>query len=188
MMRKLMLTLAVAIAITGMMAANASAETIDLAFTGSIYLGHIDPGSPSSESDEVGYIAYLITLASNAEPVSNGVNTYDRLGSTASGSFPAPTGGDRTNTPTTEQLLIDVTGYNYLLGKYGNESYVWFVSGIGPNDDVRLPKNDGADGVGEISHFTLFGERTTVPDGGLTVMLLGIGMGGLAILSRKFRA
>jgi hypothetical protein len=42
------------------------------------------------------------------------------------------------------------------------------------------------DNQGRISHVSIYG-LAQVPDGGLTVMLLGLGVGSLALFSRKFR-
>ncbi len=82
---------------------------------------------------------------------------------------------------------IDNSGglYSYLLGKYGNESYLFYIGGL--NDSaISLPTSFGPGGG--LSHQVVFSARTPdlrVPDAGATALLLGLGLVGLLPFTRK---
>ncbi len=77
---------------------------------------------------------------------------------------------------------IDTQTYEYVLGKYGNNAYLFYIADL--SGIVQLPSTLKGKGL---SHQVLFdSERTNVPDGGTTVALLGFGMVGLEILRRRW--
>jgi hypothetical protein len=169
------------------MVLQASALTI----TDVNYLGSTDPGSPASESDEAAYINYLtgmtlgdtdLDVAAADVPV-DGPKTYDfRRSNNSFATLPTVTvddadksGDDPAPGP------IDITGISYILAKYGGVAHVWYVGNL--TGSQTLPADLGK-GAG-LSHYTTFGERVGVPDGGATAVLLGVGMLGLAALRRK---
>lgn len=95
---------------------------------------------------------------------------------TGLGTLPSPVQlGVKTDTSTP----IEVTagpGLEYLLGKYGTLSVLYYVGGIADGEAIVLPPKFNNNGI---SHQVVFG-ATTVPDGGLTVALLGLGLAALA--------
>ena len=70
----------------------------------------------------------------------------------------------------------------YLLAKYGTVGHVWYLP---PATTVTIPADAPAGGL---SHWDLFTAREVeVPDGGMTLMLLGGALVGLESLRRRFR-
>jgi hypothetical protein len=173
----------------GLTAPSARADTTALAVGDAYYLGSIDPGSPSSVAYEAGYINELITLGTGATTsitVHPHTWAYSRVGSTLVTTFPPALGGTAFTSADSPALTgINVTGYTYLLGKFGDRDYVWDVAGL---QTVDLPSHPVAGLHGDgLSHYALF-NPSSVPDGGMTLMLLGGALVGLATLRRKFRA
>jgi hypothetical protein len=75
----------------------------------------------------------------------------------------------------------------YVLIKDGDLGWsFWDISGWNGTDAIEFSSFYGGN-QGKISHVTIYGPSSAVPDGGLTVMLLGLGVGSLALFSRKFR-
>src|SRR5512143_1734369 len=119
-MKRLLVTLSIAgVALLGL-TSRANANTI-LAFGDAQSLGSLIPGSPSSPSDEAGYITNLVGLAAPSTRVVIGSHTYDRTSNNSFGVLPAATdvGSVTVITPPGSASGIDVTGLTYLLGKYG---------------------------------------------------------------------
>jgi hypothetical protein len=89
-------------------------------------------------------------------------------------------GTDNIDTPAGPKSFdLDLTGWSYVLLKYGDNFQYYYIE-PGTTSVSFGPLRYG------LSHYAFFGP-TAVPDGGLTVMLLGLGVGGLALFSRKFR-
>ncbi|MBN1569549.1 MAG: hypothetical protein JXA73_17020 [Acidobacteria bacterium] len=84
-------------------------------------------------------------------------------------------------------ITLDVSGWTYLKLKWDGMWQFYYVAGLSDEPitfySTAFNKNDEPQAL---SHYTYFGP-TTVPDGGLTVLLLGIGVGGLALFSRRLR-
>jgi hypothetical protein len=99
-----------------------------------------------------------------------------------------------------EDALIDyisgtaITGFGelYLYVKDGNQDpafYIFNISGWNGTDDLKL-ENFWV-GNGAISHVSILGggtPTTNVPDGGATVALLGLALGGIGYVRRKLTA
>ncbi len=183
----------------------AHANTI-LSFGDAQSLGSLIPGSPADPSDEAGYITNLVGLAAPSTGVVIGSHTYDRTSNNGFGVLPAATdvGSVTVVTPPGSASGIDVTGFLYLLGKYGDGvipggpspkadaepnggDYVWYVGNLSglvdiPSDSSTWPGH----GHQGLSHWALFNPSTThVPDGGVTVLLLGAGLCALTLIRRK---
>ena len=163
----------------------ALATPIDLAVGDAYYLGRINDGVPSGDSQTEGYVNYLRTLTAGQGSTPYLGETYDRLNSTVGGPFPVAVYIDRDNTGNN---TINAAGYGYILAKYGNNpSLVWFVNGsvteITVPTSYLLPGTTG----GGLSHVAWL-SRVTVPDGGATLMLLGGALLGLGALRRKLGA
>ena len=79
---------------------------------------------------------------------------------------------------------IDTTKYEYVLGKYGNNAYLFYIADL--TGFVQLPGKLGGKGL---SHQVAFdSDRINVPDGGTTVALLGLAFVGLEIARRRWAA
>jgi hypothetical protein len=188
-MKKLLAILFVAVAVIGCGAG--SAQALELTIGDIYYLGRIVDGTPAGESNEAAYVNYLKELAPLADvgpvsvdPLISG-QYFTRSGNpfgypslpTAVFHFrydPPPAGGSFTS-----------TGFQYILGKYGQgETHVWY-SQTGFTGTVVVPWLSSEQRG--LSHITLL-NPTTVPDGGATLMLLGGALVGLGALYRKFRA
>ncbi len=78
---------------------------------------------------------------------------------------------------------INSTQYSYVLGKYGNVAYLFYLGNLAPGV-YELPATLGGNGL---SHEILFNSASRVPDGGVTMALLGFGLVGVALLQRKLK-
>lgn len=181
---KKLITLLSAVCLAAVLATPITVGAIALTISDSYYLGSIVPGHPAGESHEEGYIDQLRGMAAPSGPTTVGGQTYVR----SSNPFGVPDGA---NLPAAdfelkyeEQSLqnpFTLPGsYVYLLAKYGaagttQHSYVWVIAGL--SGEVSVP-NDG------LSHISLF-NRVGVPDGGITLLLLGSALTGLAAFRRK---
>jgi hypothetical protein len=156
---------------------NASALTIG----DSQELGFVDPGLPASDADRTLFVNALIGLALNGSTHVI-IGPHDNLATRSNNDFgPLPTAVFALNGGTT---TIDLgTGlYSYLLAKYDGPNYgseVWYVGNL--SGIITIPATGGGYGL---SGWTLFGPGVGVPDGGITVMLLGVALGAIGIARR----
>jgi hypothetical protein len=157
-----------------------------LSFGDSRDLGSVTPPEPASPSDEEGYINTLISLSPGVHTV--GTYTYTRT-MAGCGTCPAAVFVSRSDYPTIKNGMVQVDlgtgGFTYLLAKYdgpNGASEVWNVQGL--SGLVRIP---GYLGMYAISHCSLFGAGGGVPDGGVTVMLLGSALGALGVARRYLK-
>jgi hypothetical protein len=107
----------------------------------------------------------------------------------AFGSLGTPTldGAERVSTPLDEP--VDLTGFSYAVVHYGAGPGGTPGGGVAffqiTNDLDTFPQSgSGPNGFGGISSVDLFQSIPGVPDGGLTVMLLGAALGALGIARR----
>jgi hypothetical protein len=158
--------------------------------------GAVQPATPANDSSEVNFINNLRSIshvgqnAPSYPPLlddgtfaNTGANLYDRFDTVIPAGPEATTvGGMQGQSPGTINLGA-VGSWFYLLGKFGNTSYVWYVGHLG--GEIDLPTTLGAGGG--LSHYSLYNPATTsVPEGGTTVALLGLALGLLALARRKF--
>lgn len=73
--------------------------------------------------------------------------------------------------------------YSYVLGKYGNVAYVFYIGNLGAGS-YTLPAT--MDNLGLSHEIGLTAVRANVPDGGTTIALLGAGLVGLVFFQRRF--
>jgi hypothetical protein len=149
-----------------------------------ILVGSIDNGIPSSEANEAGWVSQLITLGANVGPVAS-TNPAGETLQRSSAPITWPTTAVtfvKKEAEGTLDLTPLVTGFTFILAKYGNgadagqHSDVYFVNGhVG--EFTGLP-------TAGLSHVSYFGGGS-VPDGGATVALLGLGLAALALIRRK---
>ena len=160
--------------------------------TDPFFLGAVDPGSGSPD-DQAGLINNLLTIAADAGAddgfsVTIDGRLYNRSDNACVGCPAASTTGELAD-DTDPSTTIDATNWVYLKAKYGNTMVVWYVENI--NDTVQIPANFGPGGSapgagGGLSHWVLYNPTPpTVPDGGATLGLLGLGMLGLGYLRRR---
>ena len=142
-------------------------------------LGFLWPGiqRKSSNQDRGIYVNHLLGMALGAIDIANG-QVYFRSShgfKSLSSAVWAANGGGR---------IIDLRGgsYTYLFATYkGYGSEVWYVGNL--SGLIRIPFLAGQ---GSLTGWTLFRRGTiAVPEGGVTVMLLGVALGVLA-LARRF--
>ena len=174
-MRKTLIAVTTGLALA-LGAANADALTI-----GDVrYLGQIDDGAPADATSEASYINSLLDLAAGAAaaPCTLAASEdCDRINSTLStvGKADAVAAGAVKEDPT--DGTVSVTGFQWLLAKYGGESLVWYVGDLSGNQSVP---------TAGLSHLSLYNPGTTqVPDGGATLGLLGLGLLGLGYVRRR---
>jgi len=87
-----------------------------------------------------------------------------------------------------EYVAGDIVGpIAYLLVKDGRQQPAWYLfnlTGLGWDGMEKIEVQGFWPNQGEISHVSLYGNRTGVPDGGTTMMLVGMAMIGLGALRR----
>ena len=167
----------------------------------SAFLGFFSPGEPADTAAEVGYINNLITLGAGAVgPITSFLSgPFDP--SVANAAFVGETGSN----------VVSVTGYTYLLAKYGSGKngkggdYVWYVKGLTgayviPQEALSLiGSSKKGSGLVGLSHYTLFNRIASVPDdgtiltgsvpdGSTTLVLLSGALFGLEGVRRRFSA
>jgi hypothetical protein len=143
-------------------------------------LGFLWPGIQKKTADQnkLMYVNHLIGMALGAIDVANG-EVYFRSNhgfKSLPSAVSAVSGGGRTINLRTAGL------YTYLFASYnGYGSEVWYIGNL--RGIITIPfLAAGHSLIG----WTLFGPRSIgVPDGGITVMLLGVALGVLA-LARRF--
>lgn len=161
-------------------AALSSASALTLA--SSQYLGSATPGTPSSPGDEAAYINGLIPLSLNTSFEFTSNQFLNRSGNSF-GSLPTAviTGAtkDEANNP---NPIVSVSGWNYVAGKYGKDTYFWYVGGM--TGSITLDEDNVSGGLSHVSRYNAEPTRR-VPDGGATLVLLGAALSGLGAIRRS---
>lgn len=145
------------------------------------YLGKISPNNPSSPTDEVSYINALNDLAAGAGDTGPILGqTFNRVSSTLAGPFSEALLAGATKEEPTDGSLELVTPTEYIYGKYGGFALVWY-NPAGFTGTVTVP-------TAQLSHLSTYQATTTsVPDGGATLALLGLGLGAIGFAGRKLK-
>jgi hypothetical protein len=108
--------------------------------------------------------------------------TYFRSGNSFS---PLPAAVWAGNLGAVTDVDLGSGGYYYLFAKYDGPNYgseVWYVGGL--SGVVTIPATGGRY---DLSGVTLFNTGTSVPDGGMTLLLLGTALTGLGAARRFLR-
>jgi hypothetical protein len=156
-------------------------SALDLVVGDAQYVGAIVDGVPpggGDPSNEFNWLNELIDVAAGDSAASTNPagETLDRTDSTLAGPLPSPFAEFKSDPP--QGTYIVAANSLYLLGKYGagasgeQVSHVWYLGNLAVGTSVSLP-------LDALSHDTLF-----VPDGGLTLMLLGLGLAGIGATKR----
>jgi hypothetical protein len=166
----------------GLIATRASAVPLTFAANG---VGSYEPASAANNDIQVTAAANaLITWHNGGANPNGGAITYTLINGTAvpDGAIPTPAtfGAKDENAPF--DSVSSVTS-DYVLGKYGNVAYLFYIGAL-PDGTYELPSVIGGN---ELSHEVSFAAATTVPDGGVTMALLGCTLLCLEGVRRKFR-
>ena len=190
-MRKKLLAIGSALAMTLMCASTASALAIDLTVGDANFVGTVIDGIPPNDANEPLYVNSLIEVAPGAfDDECNYVNSEDcdRTLSTLAIALPAVPLTGQLKTETDEANNVLVNGWAYISGKYGNDGIrVWYIGNLAATDTVTLPTNFNGTTGPALSHWTLYtADQFDVPDGGTTAALLGLSLVGLGMIRRRF--
>jgi hypothetical protein len=196
-MKRMMMFAACALAL-GLGAVSAQATTLDITTntTTAVFLGYFEPGIPPEQSQQIQYLNVLLGLAPNAVGNYNNPPHFQTITRSAFACPSCPASAvlsgnhrEESEDPGFSNTPNLGTGYQFLVGHYGGgrpggESLVWWVGGL--TGDVTIPLEATNDR--ELSNWTLYNPTTSVPDGGMTLMLLGGALLGLEVLRRRFCA
>jgi hypothetical protein len=158
---------------------NASAFTLDFQDTRS--LGYVDPSDATGSAQEAVYVNTLIGFAQGSG-LHSGIDGHDYFRrNTSCGTCGAAAFSIADNSGS-NIVNLGTGGFTYLLGTYMTRSVIWNVQGL--TGVITIPDylNNCA-----LAHWTLFGPGGAVPDGGTTVMLLGMAFGALGLARRFLR-
>jgi hypothetical protein len=162
------------------------AGAFTLNFNDSLNLGWVNPGDAVGSAQEAVYVNTLISFAQGSG-LHSGINGHDyfRL-NTSCGTCPAAVFSSTDNSGS-NTVNLGVGGFTYLLGEYQkpngvSRSVIWKIQGL--TGVITIPDYYSQCAL---SHWTLFGPGNGVPDGGTTVMLLGMAFGALGIARRFLR-
>jgi hypothetical protein len=163
-----------AVLCAAMLAVSHNASALSLNVGDSHELGFLWPGIPSGDQNRVTYVNHLVGMALGAIDIANG-QIYFRSNN-AFNSLPTATwalNGTGTN------INLGAGGvYTYLFAEYGVfGAEVWYIGDL--SGIIKIPGFSRDCGLTE---WTLFGPGVPgVPDGGITAMLLGLGLCSVGI-------
>ncbi len=161
-----------------MFAPSHDAKAFGLGVGDSHELGFLWPGIQTDNQNKAIYVNHLIGMAVGAIDVANG-EVYFR----SNHGFKSLPTADRALNGVGRTINLRTGGlYTYLFATYeGYGSEVWYVGNL--SGIITIPFLAAGH---YLTGWTLFGPRGVgVPDGGITVMLLGVALGVLA-LARRF--
>lgn len=165
-----------------------SARALDFNWDGSTgMVGTIRSGEPANPEYEADYANWLLGLASNVETTHDfgspeGSHTF-KTSSVDYDSAVALSNGQQSGG-------LSGSGWDWVLAKYDGPNggdVLWYVGGAAftlPSDSEGLWENTAGEGYG-LSHWTGFGGSTSVPDGGMTAILLGLGLAAIAAVASR---
>ena len=173
---------------------NASATTTNLTFGDSFELGYVHPDVPQGDADRVNFIDFMIDNVApggSGDDVINGHHDMEFRTTNSFSLLPEPT------TVGIHNLGMNITSFNtatlgtfdYLFAHYGGQhggtSFIWDISGL--TGTITIPSSYMGYGL---SGWSLVNQLTpgTVPDGGATIMLLGLGLSALGMVRRFLKS
>ena len=153
-------------------------------------IGTVDPAAPADVAIEVQYVNQLIALANEGTKDLQELNVPDTpqapyiydVNDSFAGPFPLPVAADGAQYGYTNLSFNLTSGADYLLAKFGNQAAIYWLDGL--SGDITLVSPFPTQGGG-LSHITLF-NQTSVPEPA-TMLLLGLGLLGVAGARRKFK-
>jgi hypothetical protein len=85
-------------------------------------------------------------------------------------------------------ITLDLTGWSYVKLKWGHNWQFYYIAGETGDREFESTGLNQNGGQQALSHYTFFGpSQNRVPDGGSTLMLMGLALSGLAVLKQAFR-
>ena len=159
-----------------------------LTFGDSQDLGQVLFGIPSGDAARTSYVNHLIGMALNTSDTFSG-QTFNRTGASCG---TCPTAVFNSNGTSAPLIDLGTGGFTYIFVKYDGPnagSEVWNLQGL--TGLISIPTHGLAGQNYGLSGWTIFGGTTPprqVPDGGSTVALLGVALGGLEAARRMLRA
>jgi hypothetical protein len=162
------------------LALTSQATLIDYSTMG---VGNWDPGSKYNNPVDATLAANGLVTWHNGGVDVNTVLTEATftLGTASLGVLPGPLSFSFKDETGPAWDSFDASLYSYVLGKYGNVTYLFYLgneTGI-----FELPEKMDSGGLSHEIAFTTR-ESTSVPDGGMTLMLLGSAFAGLGTVRR----
>jgi hypothetical protein len=157
---------------------NSQALTVDYSTMG---VGNWDPGSAYNNDTDATTAANALVTWYNGGANANGVlaGATFTLASTSLAPLPNPLTFSFKD-DSAPFVSFDASLYSYVLGKYGNVTYLFYIGNLSGMYDLPLT---GPNQLG-LSHEIGFVSRTSVPDGGMTVIMLGSALAGLGAVRR----
>ena len=173
--RKLLLCMAACAAVLAF-SHNANALTLNVG--DSHELGFLWPGVPSGNQNRVNYVNHLVGMALGSIDIANGqiyFRSNHSFGSTPTAVWALNGTGATIN--------LGAGGvYTYLFANYtGFGAEVWYIGNL--SGIITLP---AIAGLFRVTNWTLLGPGAgvSVPDGGITAILLGLGLCSVGIFRR----
>jgi hypothetical protein len=181
---KIIRTISIVVAIVAAISVVASANATTLSIGDSRELGLISKNQPADPASSTGYLNILLGQALGTGPVHIGNNDFTRtINDPLAGNYPSAVFALDLGAVTTINLGL---GYTYLLAKYDGQNWgseVWYVGGLTGSITIPLYGNGEQYAVSHVYLFNPNGE--TVPEGGMTLVLLGTAVSAVFV-GRRF--
>ncbi len=163
------LLVCVGLLIAGM---QSKAHALVLDLSSSEYMGFVDPGSPANPVNEVGYINTLKDVTPGTIDTDISGRIYDRTNSNTIGDTAGPLAVLAGAVKDETDPFDLATAFQYVIGKYGNVTHVWYNPTGFSHIDMGIVQNTSDGGLSHTSSYNPVPEPTTVA-------LLGIGLVGI---------
>jgi len=181
---KILKTITLVAVTVAAMSIAASTNATTLSIGDSRDLGLISKNQPADPVSSTGFLNILLGQGLGTGPITIGANDYTRtLNDPLAGNYPSAVFALDLGAVTTIDLGA---GYTYLLAKYDGQNWgseVWYVGGLTGSITIPLYGNGNQYAV---SHVYLFNPSgNTVPEGGMSLLLLGTAVGAVFV-GRRF--
>jgi len=157
------------------------AGAVALSIHDSHELGFVLYGIPSGDADRTLYVNHLINQTLGTTDLADG-QTYTRSTRVFSPLDAAVWNSNGTGT----NVNVGTGGFEYLFAKYDGPNYgseVWYIGGL--TGTITIPAAAGGYGLSGWTLFTPGGAQ--VPDGGSTVILLGLALTGVMVVRTRLQ-
>jgi hypothetical protein len=104
------------------------------------------------------------------------------------GTAPLAVSGFKSGEDPSAVIHLGSTSYDWVLAKWGKDSAVYYIGDMTGDVELTLGGTGWDKKRHGLSHYSLFnGKPPDVPDGGLTIGLLGMALGALGLATKKIR-